>query len=70
MTDDEQRLCQFVHRYQALLDALYDLDLLPEQTLGNTREWLKTVRVVSLYAQASGFAAPWERRYTLRENVK
>jgi len=41
-------LCAYIASHHRLEAALYDLDLMPEQTWG-TAGWGKTVRTVALY---------------------
>ncbi len=46
MTDDERNICKMANSSPRLQSLLYDLNLLPEQTLGNPKAWAYTVTVV------------------------
>ena len=59
LTDELRAVHAYITAHPPLLSALYDLDLMPEQTLG-TPAWLRMVRVVVMYADACGIATPWE----------
>lgn len=44
--DEIKRICAIVNMYPLLQSLLYDLGLLPEQTMGHPSLWNKTVTAV------------------------
>ena len=57
MTDDEREICRVVNATPAIQSLLYDLNLLPEQTLGDAKRWDYTVTVVR-HMQLAAMSAP------------
>jgi len=52
MTEDQQNdidnLLKYANQTPALLSLLYDIDLMPEQTMGR-RDWLKTLTLIAAW---------------------
>jgi hypothetical protein len=51
--EDRAEVLKYINGTPELLSMLYDVDLLPEQTMNDSRQWLRTLLVVRLHRRAN-----------------